>query len=140
MAGKSWAKQKEEKEKADFALEGELKEMGAVSVEDSTKSDPVPDSEFAEVGEETASKEYAVSEAQAIAEAIAAEGVPPSCMNGCPHFEPVPTAGGKFLGYCRRYPPIAIARHYSQFTIINHPLEHDSPPICGEHPSFRKFA
>ena len=64
----------------------------------------------------------------------------PSCMNGCPHFFPTPEAQGKYMGLCRRYPPVpsATARYFAWPVFINHPVRgFPKYPICGEHPVFQ---
>ena len=33
----------------------------------------------------------------------------PSCMNGCPHFFAVSQDGAKYLGLCRRFPPVPLS-------------------------------
>ncbi|MEE9366712.1 MAG: hypothetical protein V3W44_08505 [Dehalococcoidales bacterium] len=134
--GKGWAKKSPQDREtepvppAPPTLEEELKGMGAASVENNTATDNVSVVRT-EVG---TAAESPPPDSNPFDEAL------PSCESGCPHFQPVPEAGGKFLGHCRRYPPVSIARWLSQFTIINHPLKHEPPPICGEHPAFRKFA
>ncbi len=67
------------------------------------------------------------------------EATQPSCMNGCPHFWPAPEETGKYLGFCRRFPPVPLAntRWHAMHPPINHPVKGmPDPPICGEHPTF----
>ncbi len=64
----------------------------------------------------------------------------PSCMNGCPHFFPIPEAQGKYMGLCRRFPPVpsATARYFAWPVFINNPVRgFPKYPICGEHPVFQ---
>ena len=78
---------------------------------------------------------------KALDELRAKEDSAPSCMNGCPHFFPTPKAGGKYMGLCRRYPPVPSgnARFFTWPVVINHPVSgFPQYPICGEHPIFQQ--
>ncbi len=78
---------------------------------------------------------------KALDELRAGDDATPSCMNGCPHFFAVRQDGAKYLGLCRRFPPVPLAnaRWFSSHTVINHPVKgFPKHPICGEHPIFQQ--